>query len=105
MPVSTARVETDSPERYAKQLCEHLSRRSTLDYADGHGVITLTAGRATLTSEPGVLAIVADSETEEGLALVRDVVERHLERFGRRAELAVEWVDGGDAAAAPATDV
>ena len=33
MPVSTARVETDSPERYAKQLCEHLSRRSTLDYA------------------------------------------------------------------------
>jgi uncharacterized protein len=100
MPVSVARVATDSPERYAKQLCEHLSRRSTPEYADGHGVITLTAGRVTLTSEPGVLVLVAESVTDDGLASVCDVAGRHLARFGRRADLVVDWVDEVGVAAA-----
>jgi len=96
MPASVARVVTDAPERYAKQLCQHLGRRSTVEFADGSGVITLTGGLVTLTSEPGVLVLSAQSPTQAGLESVQDVAARHLERFGRRAELVVEWVDRTD---------
>ena len=33
----------------------------------------------------------ADAEGDEGLAHVTDVLARHLERFGSRRELVVEW--------------
>jgi uncharacterized protein len=91
MPTTTARVSTDSPERYAKQLCSHLGRRSQADYADGRGRIELAKGVVTLESQPGELVMVAEAGSEEDLAVVADVAGRHLERFGQRNELVVSW--------------
>lgn len=91
MPTATARVRTDNPQRYAKQLCEHLGRRSTAEYADGKGLITLTSGTVRLDSEPGELVMVAEAPNDEDLAVACDVAGRHLERFGQRHELTVEW--------------
>ncbi|HTY72635.1 MAG TPA: DUF2218 domain-containing protein [Actinomycetes bacterium] len=91
MPTATARVATETPERYAKQLCDHLGHRSEASYADGRGRITLTKGVVVLESQPGELVLTADAPTEDDLAVVCDVAGRHLERFGRRNELSVTW--------------
>jgi hypothetical protein len=88
-----ARVATPTPERYVKQLVSHLShKRSTTLVAPGHGVVTWDDGRCVAIAEPGVLVLTANADNAEALARIQDVVGRHLERFGARAELQVEWV-------------
>jgi hypothetical protein len=88
-----ADVRTDVPERYAKQLVSHLGRRveftvdgprSTADIAGGTGVVEVGAGVLTLRAE------APDAAT---LDRVKDVLGRHLERFGQRNELVVVWTD------------
>jgi hypothetical protein len=92
MMQSVARVPTGQPERYLKQLVSHLGRRRTTELlAPGHGVITFDDGRCTLTAEEGVLVLTAMAVDLAALARIQDVVGRHLERFGTRAELRVRW--------------
>ncbi|MDQ1671583.1 MAG: hypothetical protein QOC98_145, partial [Frankiaceae bacterium] len=39
-----------------------------------------------------VLVLLAEAPDEAGLAQVQDVLGPHLERFGQRQELVVEWI-------------
>ncbi|QMU75451.1 DUF2218 domain-containing protein [Streptacidiphilus sp. PB12-B1b] len=92
MPRSEARVTTDRPHRYAKQLASHLGRKveSSWDDETGHGALTFSAGTATLTAEPGVLLLAVEGEADS-LDRLEDVVGRHLVRFGAKDELVAEW--------------
>ncbi len=94
MLTSSAVVATDAPARYAKQLLSHLGRKNTvesLDDAPEGGRLVFAYGTATLRPGDGQLQLDASAPDEEGLAHVEDVVKRHLERFGTRAELTVDW--------------
>ena len=95
MFAAQARIATERPERYVKQLVDHLSHRlSTRLGSDGHGVIEVEGGRCTLTTEADVLVLAAVADDEAALRHVQDVVGRHLERFGARAGLRVDWTAG-----------
>jgi caffeoyl-CoA O-methyltransferase len=103
---SHARVVTEQPERYVKQLVSHLSHRLSTQVTDGEGVIEVERGRCTLTPRAGVLLIAAVAEDEPVMLRIQDVVGRHLERFGARAGLTVEWsavtgTPGGATGSAP----
>jgi hypothetical protein len=89
---SHASVATDSPERYAKQLASHLGRKlevteepdgTRLRFSDGDCLLACTADH---------LEMSASAKDADALAVVEDIVGRHLERFGTRSELAVSWV-------------
>ena len=91
-----ATVVTDAPERYAKQLVSHLGRK--IDFSTQGTTSTFAlggAGDAGGSIEPGdgVLLLGAHASTEPDLARVKDVLGRHLERFGERAGLTVTWQD------------
>jgi hypothetical protein len=92
MPRSEARVATDRPHRYAKQLASHLGRRirTAWDEEAGHGELTFGAGTGTLTAEPGALLLAVEGAAAD-LEQLEDVVGRHLVRFGAKDELVVEW--------------
>ena len=92
MPRSEARVATDRPHRYARQLASHLSRRSetTWDEDSGEGGIVFQNGTGTLTATEGALLLAVETDAEH-LAVLEDVVGRHLVRFGTKDELVVEW--------------
>ncbi|GAA2805386.1 hypothetical protein GCM10010441_32770 [Kitasatospora paracochleata] len=99
MPVSTALVDTDRPERYIKQLVSHLGRKVSTDLTlDGRGTVTLSAGSCVLVPGPDGLELTATAADAEALAGVQDVVARHLVRFAAREDLAVDWSEpiGGD---------
>ena len=89
--VRTARVATSRSGRYAKQLAEHLGRRSQIRETPDGIVIELAAGTCLLVAEPAELMLVARASSEQDLDVVTDVVARHLVRFGTRDELVVEW--------------
>ena len=44
-----------------------------------------------------LLVLEATADSAQGLAHIQDVVGRHLERFGARAALRVEWKSDGPA--------
>ncbi|MER5867760.1 DUF2218 domain-containing protein [Kitasatospora sp. NPDC002040] len=92
MSRSQARVATDRPARYGKQLAAHMSRKIKADWSEesGRGELVFGAGTATLTAEEGALLLVVEGE-QENLPQLEDVVGRHLVRFGARDELVVEW--------------
>ncbi|MEU6357142.1 DUF2218 domain-containing protein [Streptomyces sp. NPDC047072] len=93
MPRSEARVTTDRPQRYAKQLASHLGRRSETSWDEESGTGSLlfqNGGKGTLTATEGALLLTLEAEAEH-LDLLEGVIGSHLVRFGTKDELVVEW--------------
>lgn len=92
---SVATVATERAPRYGKQLVSHLGRRSVGAWDETAETGSLVMGdgvaRVSLTSAPSALIIEVRADSGD-IATYEDVVGRHLERFGERDELAVEWV-------------
>lgn len=88
---SYAEVQTDNPERYAKQLVAHLGHRVSFETAGDTSTATFGTGTGQVVVGDGVLILRASAPDEEALARVEDVLGRHLERFGQRNELQVVW--------------
>ncbi|RJQ76013.1 DUF2218 domain-containing protein [Pseudonocardiaceae bacterium YIM PH 21723] len=99
MTRSQARVDTDRPSRYAKQLVSHLGRRVEGEWSEesGTGRLSFPDGTATLTAQPDALLLDVDGDADH-IERLEDVVGRHLVRFGAKDELVVEWQrDTGEA--------
>jgi uncharacterized protein len=83
---------TERPERYGSQLVKHFTHKDLPgSWEDGRGFVEFSFGKATFSSEPGTLNLRIDAADAESLDRLRDVVERHLVRFGARDEISVVW--------------
>ncbi|MER5640963.1 DUF2218 domain-containing protein [Kitasatospora sp. NPDC002227] len=92
MAQSHARVSTDRPARYGKQLAAHLGRKIEASWSEetGRGAFSFSYGSAAAVAEPDALVLSVEGEPES-LAQLEDVIGRHLVRFGARDELVVQW--------------
>jgi hypothetical protein len=96
MLYARAEVATATPDRFIRQLVSHLSHKATTELqSDETAVIAVHDGQCKLTGEGELLVLEATADSAEGLAHIQDVVGRHLERFGARAALRVEWKPDG----------
>jgi hypothetical protein len=99
MLTAHALVATDAAERYAKQLLSHLGHRVTVEPIDGMpapaGRVQLGDGVGEVVPRDDALLLTASAPDVEQFERVKDVLGRHLERFGAKRELVVEWRDGG----------
>jgi hypothetical protein len=86
-----ARVATDEPARFMKQLCRHFGHKIPAEFDEERGSIVFSDGRCDLTVEPETLVLVTTSETPEGAAHVARVMASHLTRFGFRSNLEVAF--------------
>jgi hypothetical protein len=89
---SRADVATDAPARYAKQLLSHLGRK--VEFAEGPAgtwSAQIAGSVARVTVGDGVLVLEAEGPDEESVARIEHALGDHLERFGQRKSLAVEW--------------
>jgi caffeoyl-CoA O-methyltransferase len=101
MLYARAEVATPTPDRYIRQLVSHLSHKATTELrSDETGLITVHDGQCKLIGNGELLVLEAAADGAEGLAHIQDVVGRHLERFGARAALRVEWRSDGPAVTA-----
>ncbi|WP_219823874.1 DUF2218 domain-containing protein [Actinokineospora auranticolor] len=93
LPTYTSRadVATDSPERYAKQLVAHLSRKIEFSTDGPTSTTTIADTTGQVIIGDGVLTLTATGTDPEGIARVEHVLGSHLERFGQRKELVVTW--------------
>ena len=86
-----ADVVTDQPQRYANQLVAHLGRKVEFSTEDATSSARFGDGVGRIRVGDGVVILIAEAPDRESLARVQDILGRHLERFGRRRELAVNW--------------
>ena len=99
MLYARAEVATPTPDRFIRQLVSHLSHKvvTAERQSDETAVIAVHDGQCQLTGEGELLVLEATADSAQGLAHIQDVVGRHLERFGARAALRVEWKSDGPA--------
>jgi hypothetical protein len=103
MVASTARVATERPTLYLRQLCEHFAderqRHSAQEFEatfdDHEGFVDFApviSGNCHLEArQGGLLVVVASGTDQDALERVQRIVTKHLERFGRPDGLTVQW--------------
>ena len=87
-------MATDAATRYAKQLVSHLGHKVSIHPVAGEPAtwrFVFAYGVGLVRAAEGQLLLEAEAADPEALARVQDVLGRHLQRFGRRDELVVEW--------------
>lgn len=90
-----ALVATKAAARYAKQLASHLGRKAEVRIEAEGPRIVLTLGSCLLVTGEHTLELRACADTVDGLEQVQQVVGSHLERFGQREGLTVDWTEPG----------
>jgi hypothetical protein len=91
LPSSVATVLTATPERYAKQLASHLGHKVQVRTEEAGDRLVFGAGSCLLEPRTDTLVLSAVADDPDALELVQRVVGSHLERFGQRNELTVNW--------------
>lgn len=91
--LARAMVATEAAPRYAKQLASHFGHKAEIRAETEGPRIVLSVGSCLLVVGEAALELRAAAETAEGLERVQKVIGSHLERFGQRDELTVNWAD------------
>ena len=90
------RAPTERAARYGRQLASHLGRKveTSWDEDTGRGRVTFGPGEVlVLIAQPEELVATLTCPSARADEL-KDVVERHLVRFGAKEGLEVRWQDG-----------
>ena len=88
---SRAEVTTDKPVAYMRQLCKHFGHKVDASFGDDTGYIQFDFGRCDLHANNGTLTLDVSAADAESHERMERVIGSHLERFGRRDELSVDW--------------
>lgn len=88
---SEARIETETPGRYIRQLCSHFAHRVPATYSEESGRIEFEMGVCTLAVDGNQLVLTAQADEADGLREVEEVVGKHVERFAWRESPQVSW--------------
>ena len=88
---STAFVVTSRPERYIKQLVSHFGNKVKTELTDEGGRLEFDFGVCELKAAPTGIELSGTAEDAAQLETLKDVVARHLVRFGVNDQLAVTW--------------
>jgi uncharacterized protein len=88
---SRADVATQKPVPYMRQLCKHFGHRTEAMFGEDSGHIQFEFGRCELRAHDRTLTVEVSAPDPESHERLERVVASHLERFGRRDGLSVEW--------------
>ena len=88
---ATAFVVTSRPERYIKQLVSHFGNKVKTELTNEGGRLQFDFGTCDLKAAPTGIELIGTAEDEAQLETLKDVVARHLVRFGANDQLTVSW--------------
>ncbi|HEY3725855.1 MAG TPA: DUF2218 domain-containing protein [Solirubrobacteraceae bacterium] len=86
-----AEVATEKPVPYMRQLCKHFGHKNEASFDDHNGYIQFDFGRCELQARGSRLELVVSAADQEAQERMERVIGSHLERFGKRDELQVDW--------------
>ncbi|MGY2874391.1 hypothetical protein ACVW00_001581 [Marmoricola sp. URHA0025 HA25] len=115
MVTSEARIQTDRPDRYLTQICKHASAMAggghrarmhrgapaaapevelRAEWSDTEGLLTFAPwGTCSITASGSTLTLRIDATDADDVRRIQAILDRDLERFGRRDRLVVDWTE------------
>lgn len=91
MKEAHANVSTGRAQRYLDQVCTHFGNSGSTRIAGNRGVVDFEDGTLTAVATPEALLLAVQAEEPEALTRLKDVVKSHLERWGERDAIRVDW--------------
>lgn len=92
MQTRDGQMLTDRPERFARQLASHWASKTQQSEAGGVTTLVFESGQTVeLRPEQGVLQITVTVADDADVDRFAQVVTEHLQRFGQRSALVVDW--------------
>ncbi|MEV4413853.1 GNAT family N-acetyltransferase [Catellatospora sp. NPDC049609] len=92
MIYSTARVVTDRPHRYIKQLVSHMGRKVPTRLDEERGSVMFSVGSCLLVAATGHFDMIVKAGAADAVAAVEDTMTGHLLRFATRDTLTIDWL-------------
>lgn len=103
MLTKIADVTTVHAGRYLVRLCKHFSQKVPAEWQDNQGQITFSMGVCRLQASNQSLRLRCESDSQDNLERLGEVVASHLVRFAEgardREALQVVWEAGPQSAA------
>jgi hypothetical protein len=91
MASTRAFIATERPQRYIKQLVSHFGNKVKTELTDQGGRLEFDFGTCDLKAISDGIELVGTADDEAQLETLKDIVARHLVRFGTNDELTVSW--------------
>jgi hypothetical protein len=88
---ATAFVATSRPQRYIRQLVSHFGNKVKTEFTDQGGRLEFDFGVCDLKATPRGIELIGTAGDAAQLETLKDVVARHVVRFGANDQLTVSW--------------
>lgn len=85
-------VATPNASLHLAKLCRHFSHKVDAHWDIRRGEVDFGIGRCVLTASDWALDVECSAPREEDLDAVMQTVQSHLERFGQREALVLDWI-------------
>jgi hypothetical protein len=90
---SESTIATNRSESYLKRLCHHFRLKVPAEFDTHHGMVNFAMGNCELWAKPEALVLSVEANDAAALETVKQIVGSHVELFGKRDQLVVEWAD------------
>lgn len=91
MPAMNARVTSANPGRLINRLGKHFRHKIEVEWTETDGVLTFSIGVCRLTAMDNELQLACQSNTDNELKELGQVVASHLIRFSGDEVVEVHW--------------
>ncbi|KXG87528.1 DUF2218 domain-containing protein [Agrobacterium bohemicum] len=91
MSSSRAVILTHHASRYLQQLSKHWAHKFETEFTPFSSKIALPLGETRLSANDKSLTIEITALKSEDLTVLRNVVQRHIERFAFKETLEFDW--------------
>lgn len=90
--IATSTINTNSPSKYINRLCKHFAHKVSVQYDENSGEILFDMGKGTIAKTDDGLILTAEANTDENLAIIIDIMDRHFVRVAWQEALTLNWV-------------
>lgn len=84
-------VATATPARYISRLCKHFAHKLPVSFDEQQGRIEFSSGTSLLQADAQGLTLCVESNSQEDLEKLQNVVASHFERFAWQEALSLDW--------------
>jgi hypothetical protein len=93
-----ARIATPKSAVYLTRLCRHFSHKVPAEFDSARALVCFPFDPCEMQAAPDQLVILVQADDAAAFERVKEVVGGHLEQFGRREGIRVQWLDRSPAA-------
>ncbi|MEL6524987.1 MAG: DUF2218 domain-containing protein [Chloroflexota bacterium] len=84
-------ITTKNAEKLMRWTIGHFKMKVPAEYDKTQGKVEFPAGICTMQATTDQLIITVEATTSESLSWLKDIVGRHVEKFGIKENIHVEW--------------